>query len=582
MMRSSCLLIALLTLQVPAGAADSEALKGAIAKGLGFLESQVMNQQGARRTLTVLAMYKAGIPKDSPLVKETVNEIVSRCQGETYVPGGDHIYQAGVEATFLADLDAQAHRAELSLLRDYLIKQQLENGGWDYPQGHGPGCNGDTSVTQYACLGLWAAARSGLEVEPEIWLRVINWHMEFQNADGGFAYCPKFGNDTSSTLNMSAAGIGSLHVAMLHLDPTLIPLGKAVKEKEAAKAPPKFGVLEKLVIDGPAQPKTAAIPAGAIGSVRKAFGWLEPRFRVENKGSYHNTYYYYTLERMAALANVKMIGGHDWFNECADYLLTVQKPDGSWKESAGFNELLDTDFCMLFLTRSTGKTLKRIPHEELFGDGTLAGGRGLPDDLSETRFNGRQVMSKDQPVQPLDLLLASLQNTGSLDVDQVQEQIVEQIQLGDRQELVGQVDRLLKLIHNPSAEVRRVAVWAIGRSDRMDLVPVLINALDDPDLGVIIEARNALCWLSRKPNGFGNAEDPLRSLPPDATDQQKKDTVASWHRSLVLAWGEWCLQNRPFDQRGDEFEARLRAKMRQLRQRSSEPEASAPGVGDRE
>jgi hypothetical protein len=566
MMRFLCFLVAMLAFQACAGAADPKMVKESIAKALGYLENHVKDQHGARRTLTVLAMYKAGLPKDSPLVKETVAEIASRCQAEAYTPGSDHIYQAGVEATLLADLDAQAHRPELLLLRNYLIKQQLKNGGWDYPQGHGPGCNGDTSVTQYACLGLWAAARAGVEVDPEIWLHVIQWHVEFQNADGGFAYCPQFGSDTASTLNMSMAGIGSLHVAMLHLDPGLIPLGagKVDRDKAASKEPAKFGVLEKLVIDGPAQSKTAAIPSGAIGSVRKAFGWLEPRFRVENKASQHNTYYYYTLERMAALANVTAIGGHDWYDECADYLLAAQQPDGSWKESTGFDVMLDTNFCLLFLTRSTGKMLKRV-QEDLFGDGTLAGGRGLPDDLSQARMNGRQVISKDQPVQPLDALLASLQNAGTLDIDQVQEQIVEQIQLGDRQELVGQVDRLLKLVHNPSAEVRRVAVWAIGRSDRIDLVPQLIESLDDPELGVIIEARNALCWVSRKPNGFGNAEDPLKALSPDATEQQKTDAIASWHRNLVLAWGDWCLQNRPFDQRGDEFEARLRAKMSRLK-----------------
>ncbi|MCA9098773.1 MAG: HEAT repeat domain-containing protein, partial [Planctomycetaceae bacterium] len=172
---------------------------------------------------------------------------------------------------------------------------------------------------------------------------------------------------------------------------------------------------------------------------------------------------------------------------------------------------------------------------------------------------------KDKPSGSLEELLASLQSSGEISLDDVQNQLVEQIQLGDRNELIGQKDQLIKLIQHPSAEIRRTAVWALGRSNDFSAAKYLIDALSDQDLGVIIEARSALCWLARKPTGFGLAPDPLEDLPDNATDQQKKDAISSWHKDLVVTWGNWYLDNRPFADRGDDFEANFRAKLERIR-----------------
>jgi DNA-binding response OmpR family regulator len=53
--------------------------------------------------------------------------------------------------------------AELTAIAAYIEGMQLPNGGWDYPAGTRGGTTGDTSVVQYALLGLWAATRSGVQ-----------------------------------------------------------------------------------------------------------------------------------------------------------------------------------------------------------------------------------------------------------------------------------------------------------------------------------------------------------------------------------------------------------------------------------
>ena len=78
-----------------------------------------------------------------------------------------------------------------------------------------------------------------------------------------------------------------------------------------------------------------------------------------------------------------------------------------------------------------------------------------------------------------------------------------------------------------SLPVRRLAVRALGRTGNLDYVPTLIYALTDPDRDVVLEARGALQFVSRRFDGFGP--------PDDYTDQQRYDAAENWkawYRSL--------------------------------------------------
>ncbi len=127
--------------------------------------------------------------------------------------------------------------------------------------------------------------------------------------------------------------------------------------------------------------------------------------------------------------------------------------------------------------------------------------------------------------------------------------------------MVGQTEQLVSLVQHPSPEIRRTAVWAIGRSDDLSLARYLIAALEDTDVDVLVEAHNALCWMSRRPNAFGLADNPIAALPANATQEQKNEGVAQWRQQAVQDWGQWFLRVCPYDQRDDPFMVKLRKKL---------------------
>ena len=84
----------------------------------------------------------------------------------------------------LASHDPVANRGYLAMIASYLIAHQNANGSWDYAgRSHG-----DTSITQYAVLGLWEAENSGVDVSPVVWDRTASWLMSTQFGDGGWVY----------------------------------------------------------------------------------------------------------------------------------------------------------------------------------------------------------------------------------------------------------------------------------------------------------------------------------------------------------------------------------------------------------
>ncbi|WP_437186366.1 hypothetical protein SH668x_003515 [Planctomicrobium sp. SH668] len=552
-------------------AEESPKVRAAIQRGVEHLKPRLSQLSGGNLSLATLAVFKGGEPADSPEMQGALKSILTRFSTEAYLPGegATGIYIAGVDGTLLSDIDPVLYRPELQKIADYIVHHQRPDGGWQYPgQPLRQDVFGDTSVTQYATLGLWAASRAGVKIDPQVWVKVLDWHIQCQSTDGGYAYNPpaKGAARTGSTLNMSVNGVGSLHIAILELSPGFLPLREArIKQEKPGEAEKKFGVLDELKLEDKPDPKSARVPDQAIGAVRRAYALVASKYVPINMDSgEYKTYYLYSLERMAALADVQLIGNRDWYRESSEAVLALQNTDGSWRMSGDANGR-DTAFCILFLSRATAKILKRVPKENTFGDGLLAAGRGLPDDLVASRFDGRMIHGKKGETSSLDQLLASLQSTGEIPLDQTQETLVEQIQLGDRNALIGELETLQKLAVHPNPEVRRTAMWAIGRSEDLSLGRFLISGLDDPDLGVIVEARNALCWISRKPHGFGEAENPTLILPANTSAQQRSDLIAAWHRELLLNWGSWYLDVRPFDDRGDLFEANLKRRLQAIR-----------------
>jgi hypothetical protein len=168
-----------------AWSADRAAIDQAVQKAVGFLRAnRDQAGEGGASSLIGLALLKANLPHDAPELRSVAGAIEAKIKDGQYAPTSHHIYEAGADASFLADLDAERYKPQIEAIGRYLVAAQRPNGSWDYPTGR-TGTNGDTSVTQYACLGLWSAARAGFEVPKETWERVLRWLLASQAADGG-------------------------------------------------------------------------------------------------------------------------------------------------------------------------------------------------------------------------------------------------------------------------------------------------------------------------------------------------------------------------------------------------------------
>ena len=488
-----------------------------------------------------------------PDIQNIVLEVLGKFRESTYNATAHHTYEAGVDAMLLEAVDRELYRPQLEIIARYLLERQRPHGGWHYPVSPGSSQDfGDTSISQYAILGLWAAVRAGVEVPIETWERAAKWLQASQCRDGGFTYHPNENNNQGNpTGSMTAAGTGSLLVIRyilfsdVEFDDGIRPV--------AQSSPKRFGVLERPIEEREKEKavkvKTAAtISASALDrSLKGGVKWIADHFTEQNGvGNMYVNYYYYGIERVGAVLDVEKIGTHDWYNEGADELLRRQAPDGSWNDSSGI--VPATSLTLLFLTKATAKTIhkpRRIPQ---VGGGLLVGGRGLPDDLGAVKVTQGEIRKLKGPV---DTLLADLEKVSEAKVEEAQVAIVEAVQLDRPEELIEQVDRLKRLSSDKRVEVRRTAMWALGRTGNISGVPFLIRGLTDTDEAVAREAGAALCIISRRPNGSGPSVDPTDGLAEEASDEQRATHLKTWGEASKKVWTDWYLKVRPYDERDD-------------------------------
>lgn len=530
-----------------AAVSDAE-VKVAIDKAVAFLRSSLPSLSGGQASLATLALLKAGVPADSPEMKASLDKIAARVKPEgVFEVSGDYNYDAGVTLMALANADPKKYKKQIEVIAKFLIQTQGPNGEWDYQQGRGSG-TGDTSISQYAILGLWEAARAGVPVPTRVWDKAANWHITRQQTDGGFTYHPAgVGGGGGSTYTMTVAGTASLLVARLHLFGTVGDQSEVEDAPAPGRKKPrkKFGVLTPSAgeeeeaegqetveppppVDGPKTTRLNVLDRSVAGG-RK---WLIERFKIDPQTPWQ-LYYLYGIERLTALAGIREFAGHDWYDEGATYLLAKQAPTGSWSDNCG--PVPATSFGVMFLIKATQKMLNRpLRPERRFGGGLLVGGRGLPEDLSQVQVEKGMIKVRKLKG-PVDELLAELENAQSQKVESAQSALIDSIIAEDPEALVGQSDRLLKLVNDPRPEVRRTAYWALGRTNDFRVAPVLIRGLLDPDLSCMVEARNALRYLSKRVQYI--------ELPDEPTDAQRAEAVALWKK--------WYLSVRPYNERDD-------------------------------
>lgn len=538
----------------PAYPADKDQIAQAIERGKQYLLGQP--KSAAPGSLACYALVKAGVDKKHPDIQKAVSDVLTKFNSTGYISGGHHTYEAGVDAMLLEAVDREVYLPQLEMIAKYLVARQRPHGAWYYPAEVNSQDFGDTSITQYAILGLWAAARAGAEVPTETWERAAKWLLLTQRREGGFGYHPSppvngaTGADVLGT--MTVAGTGSLLVVR-HVLFRDVAYDDDVRSSAATR---RFGILERVPDEkdkDKSKTKVKTAPTMSVGAFDKALKegvrWTGDHFAEAAALATYGNYYFYGIERVAALLDVEKIGTHDWYQEGSDDLLRKQAKDGSWNDSCG--QVPATALSLLFLTKATAGTITKPPKKApLVGGGLLVGGRGLPENLDAIKVQEGAVGTRKLHG-PVDSLLAELEKSSGAKVEAAQEAVVEAVQLENPEQLISQVDRLRRLAADKRTEVRRTAMWALGRTGTVSVAPILIKGLADPEESVMREASAALCILSRRPDGCGIPPDPTDGIGESASNDERLAHFAQWQKESNRRWTAWYMKVRPYDERDD-------------------------------
>jgi hypothetical protein len=178
---------------------------------------------------------------------------------------------------------------------------------------------GDNSCTQFALLALWAAQRHDLPLKPTLAL-VAQRFAASQNPDGSWNYSGHGNASPVGTPTMTCAGLLGLAV------------GHGLKEKGSGVRP------------------LSQDPA-----IRKAFAVLRDHIQASRKdGRPLDSYYLWSVQRVAVLYQLKTLDGEDWYRWGMDRLLAKQDSEGGgWDLRIGHTSpIVDTCFALLFLQRA--------------------------------------------------------------------------------------------------------------------------------------------------------------------------------------------------------------------------------------
>ena len=444
----------------------------AVQRGILYLRGRASSQPVGESALIALALLKAEFPATDPTVAACVAKIRARITPSGYKAekqNGHDIYEAAVVIMALANLDAEAHRPEIQVVADYLIGLQKPNGSWDYTFR----TNGDSSITQYAVLGLWEAENSGVKVPARVWDGAAGWYMANQRASGAWTYHP---DDDSGheTVSMAAAAVGSLLICKRQLS----------HYSEKGEAP--SALLVPLVPEGETGRYSASSTKAKIdSSVKGGMAWIGSHLTPLDGPAMGQSAYYglYGIERLGALAEKDTLGRTNWYAQGRQFILSTQQAAGNW-HYALLGDEMNTVWALLFLTRSTAKSIRRVEIKRL-GAGTLLGGRGLPKDLSSMTVAGGRVVSRPMNG-AVEKMLAVLEDPRAVDsADSALAGLVERYNIEGPGVLRPLKDRFRKMLTDRDPGLRRVAAWALGRTGDLDAVPDLIGAVVDPDEGVV-------------------------------------------------------------------------------------------------
>ncbi len=299
----------------------------------GVLLENLANQNGGQTALATLALLNCGVPPEDKAVQRALEFLRNLPREKTYVVSLSTMVFA--EARQKKDLERIQRNA------DWLLENTIREGGklkgWSYPLNPIP----DASNTQYALLGLYAAKQAGIKIEDKHWAEIRELYISIQkqskdNIAKNEAYWPydytnNFGGLSGPSFTMTTAGVCGLLIAGMGLDESQQQLD------EATGVAANCGVYS------------------TNGPVAKGMNYIANRFNFDNVPGLKSLYYnIYGIERLGRISGQRFIGKYDWYREGCEYLLKMQKLDGSWSGSGRAADNfpnIATSFALLFLSK---------------------------------------------------------------------------------------------------------------------------------------------------------------------------------------------------------------------------------------
>ncbi|HEX3358901.1 MAG TPA: DUF4159 domain-containing protein [Tepidisphaeraceae bacterium] len=338
----------------------SKQVDQAIDKGVAFLLSQqhedgswagveLNDQQDVGRTALVgLALLSCGESHQSPQLAKAIQYLKKVRIGGAYAT-----YTYALRAAFYAQLPESVRKkelpADLQWLQSAMIKQGSVSGMYTYSRtgdqnaqrGFRP-WGGDYSNSQYGVLGVWYSSMAGLEISNNYWRLVENAWQKGQANDGGWGYF--FGSQNSYS-SMTAAGAATLYITNDYLHSQQEMDLRHVNSNPSLERAIKW-LGNNFSIDynnGKDQPPQAAQGNDLLNNI---FGGGRAPVRIIGTWIHYMLFGY---ERVGEASGLTRFGTHKWFDECADFLIQTQNPDGSWTSDP--DEYVGSAYCLLFLSR---------------------------------------------------------------------------------------------------------------------------------------------------------------------------------------------------------------------------------------
>jgi hypothetical protein len=291
----------------------------AIERGVKFLKEQERGKgnweidvdaklrRGGWTALALLALLNAGESVDDPVIKRGLEYLRTVPPTQTYT--------VGLQTAVFAKAGLEQDRKQIQRNVDWLLATRLPD-GWTYAKlDSGRGGVADNSNTQYALLGLHAAMRAGAKVDRKALEDMHDFYRKMQTANGAWVYR----RGTSPSLTMTAAGISGLVITSEGLQLTRSKAGGDGKTEKSGER------LDNKEISKAITWMSTAIPKGRQrGESLEAF-----RRRIWDQLQ-HPFYCLYGVERAGRLTGERLFGENDWYRMGCEYLLAIQKADGSW------------------------------------------------------------------------------------------------------------------------------------------------------------------------------------------------------------------------------------------------------------